>query len=78
VVSPGTVYFTDGCWNITERKQPEVYRDALAQLVGAHGDPSGDRELGRVTSEAGMVFHNEIERRRRRWVLGARQFKRSR
>jgi 3-oxoacyl-[acyl-carrier protein] reductase len=31
VVSPGTVYFKGGTWNLMERKNPERYRQALAR-----------------------------------------------
>jgi 3-oxoacyl-[acyl-carrier protein] reductase len=31
VVSPGTVYFKGGVWNMTEQNSPKIYQDALAR-----------------------------------------------
>jgi len=40
MVSPGTIYFKGGVWNIREEKQPEFYKAALARNpMGRMGTP---------------------------------------
>jgi 3-oxoacyl-[acyl-carrier protein] reductase len=40
MVSPGTVYFKGGVWDITEQKRPEIYEAALARNpMGRMGTP---------------------------------------
>ncbi|HEX6841310.1 MAG TPA: SDR family NAD(P)-dependent oxidoreductase [Stellaceae bacterium] len=40
MVSPGTVYFKGGVWDITEQKRPEIYKAALARNpMGRMGTP---------------------------------------
>ncbi|HWG78563.1 MAG TPA: SDR family NAD(P)-dependent oxidoreductase [Stellaceae bacterium] len=40
MVSPGTVYFKGGVWDITEQKRPEIYKAALARNpTGRMGTP---------------------------------------
>ncbi len=40
MVSPGTVYFKGGVWDITEQKRPDVYKAALARNpMGRMGTP---------------------------------------
>ncbi|HJT07173.1 MAG TPA: SDR family NAD(P)-dependent oxidoreductase [Stellaceae bacterium] len=40
MVSPGTVYFKGGVWDVTEQKRPEIYKAALARNpMGRMGTP---------------------------------------
>jgi 3-oxoacyl-[acyl-carrier protein] reductase len=40
MVSPGTVYFKGGVWDVTEQKRPEIYKQALARNpMGRMGTP---------------------------------------
>ena len=40
MVSPGTVYFKGGVWDVTEQKRPEIYKAALARNpTGRMGTP---------------------------------------
>jgi len=40
MVSPGTVYFKGGVWDVTEQKRPDVYKAALARNpMGRMGTP---------------------------------------
>ncbi len=40
MVSPGTVYFKGGVWEVTEQKRPDVYKAALARNpMGRMGTP---------------------------------------
>ena len=40
VVSPGTIYFKGGVWNVTEQNRPEFYKAALGRNpMGRMGTP---------------------------------------
>ena len=58
VVSPGTVYFKGGVWNMIENADARSFqkRDGT-QSDGTHGDAAGHRQCGRVPGESGIVVH---------------------
>jgi 3-oxoacyl-[acyl-carrier protein] reductase len=69
VVSPGTVYFKGGVWNVVEQNMPKRYQDALAR-----------NPLGRMATPqeiAGFLVHDRLEPRRRWRDLEPREFLRA-
>ncbi len=75
VVSPGTVYFKGGVWNMVEQNMPKRLRGCDgAQPDRPHGNAAGDRQRGGVPGKPGVGLHDGLEPRRRRRDLEPGEF----
>ena len=66
VVSPGTVYFKGGVWNMVEQNAPKRYADALARESDRpHGDAAGDCQRGGLPRQSRLFVYDRIKSDRR-------------
>ena len=75
VVSPGTVYFKGGVWNMIEQNMPKRYKDAMKRNpTGPHGNAAGDRNRRGVSGKPGVGVHHRLQSRRGRRDLEPGEF----